>query len=153
METKKQLLAVIMMFKRVRLQPERMQLHPGEYFLLRSLADAAQRKEPMHVLGKRLGLSPAAMSGKLAHLEAQGFLSRSEDAGDRRRIGVTLTDSGWKTLSESERVCMEIGGRLVEMLGDKDAEAFVRLSQKVLTSIETVRQSEDFMQGKEELSQ
>ena len=43
-------------------------------------------------------ISPAAMSGHVGRLEAAGLVQRTQDAADRRRQGLTVTEEGARVL-------------------------------------------------------
>jgi DNA-binding MarR family transcriptional regulator len=43
-------------------------------------------------------VSTAAMSKRVSRLERDGFVARTQSDADRRRIGLTLTDEGQRTL-------------------------------------------------------
>src|SRR5258708_22677774 len=43
-------------------------------------------------------VSTAAMSKRVSRLERDGLVTRTQDDGDRRRVGLTLTDEGQRTL-------------------------------------------------------
>src|SRR5918995_1909190 len=44
------------------------------------------------------GISPPAMSGHVDRLERAGLLERERSQGDRRRVGLRLTDDGVKLM-------------------------------------------------------
>jgi DNA-binding MarR family transcriptional regulator len=79
-----------------------------------------------------LDLSPAAMTKRLDNLEQDGYLRRSHDTTDRRRILVTLTDAGhqvWeKTISLQDRVERE----LVEALRPREQDQLVALLRRLV---------------------
>lgn len=43
-------------------------------------------------------VSPAAMSKRISRLERDGLVARTPSEADRRRVGLTLTDEGHRTL-------------------------------------------------------
>jgi len=43
-------------------------------------------------------VSTAAMSKRVSRLERDGLVTRTQDNADRRRVGLTLTDDGQRTL-------------------------------------------------------
>lgn len=43
-------------------------------------------------------VSPAAMSNRVSRLERDGLVERTQSDADRRRVGLTLTDEGQRTL-------------------------------------------------------
>lgn len=83
-------------------------------------------------LAAALDLSPAAMTKRLDNLEQDGYLRRSHDTADRRRILVTLTDAGhraWeKTISLQDRVERE----LVEALRPEEQDQLVALLRRLV---------------------
>jgi len=83
-------------------------------------------------LAAALDLSPAAMTKRLDNLEQDGYLRRRHDTADRRRILVTLSDTGhqaWeKTISVQDRVERE----LVEALRPQEQDQLVRLLRRLV---------------------
>jgi DNA-binding MarR family transcriptional regulator len=49
-------------------------------------------------LARREGVSAASMSTALTRLETAGLLARSRTGADRRRVGLELTESGYRVL-------------------------------------------------------
>ncbi|WP_082749118.1 MarR family winged helix-turn-helix transcriptional regulator [Nocardioides jensenii] len=70
-------------------------------------------------LADELGLSPAGMSGRLESMERSGYVRRTTDPGDRRRLGVEATAEGidlWRRTmaargSEEERILGSLTAR------------------------------------------
>ena len=83
-------------------------------------------------LAAALDLSPAAMTKRLDNLEQDGYLRRRHDTADRRRILVTLSDTGhqaWeKTISVQDRVERE----LVAALRPQEQDQLVRLLRRLV---------------------
>jgi DNA-binding MarR family transcriptional regulator len=83
-------------------------------------------------LAAALDLSPAAMTKRLDNLEQDGYLRRSHDTADRRRVLVTLTEAGhqaWeKTISVQDRVERE----LVAALRPQEQDQLVRLLRRLV---------------------
>ena len=48
----------------------------------------------MSRLGSRLQVHPASVTSAVERLEDQGFVSREPDAGDRRKVLATITETG-----------------------------------------------------------
>ena len=53
------------------------------------------------VLARYMGLSAAAVTNRLNHLEERGLVRRLPDATDRRGVHVELTDAGWQAWQDS----------------------------------------------------
>ncbi|HUA30757.1 MAG TPA: MarR family transcriptional regulator [Streptosporangiaceae bacterium] len=92
-------------------------------------------------LAAALDLSPAAMTKRLDNLEQDGYLSRSHDAADRRRVLVSLTDAGrraWeRTISVQDRVERE----LVEALRPDEQDRLVELLRRLVLAAEAAGMS------------
>jgi DNA-binding MarR family transcriptional regulator len=68
---------------------------------------AAIREEPglgLRELASRERMSAPAMSGYVDRLEAAGLVVRGPVAGDRRRVGLHLTDAGRKLLRSTRKL-------------------------------------------------
>jgi DNA-binding MarR family transcriptional regulator len=87
-------------------------------------------------LAAALDLSPAAMTKRLDNLEQDGYLRRSHDDADRRRVLITLTEAGlraWEnTISVQERVERE----MVEALRPDEQDQLVSLLRTLLLAAE-----------------
>jgi DNA-binding MarR family transcriptional regulator len=77
-------------------------LDHGEWGVLGALRRAGKpyRQSP-GVLARYMGLSAAAMTNRLNHLEERGLIRRLPDANDRRGVQVELTDAGWRAWQDS----------------------------------------------------
>lgn len=60
-------------------------------------------------LGTELGLDSGTLSPLLKRLEAAGFVDRTRDKSDERKVVVSLTDKGRALKSEAFNILMEIG--------------------------------------------
>jgi DNA-binding MarR family transcriptional regulator len=65
-----------------------------QYITLLVLWEDPQRPLSVGELGERLHLDSGTLTPLLKRLEAMGFLARARDAGDERRVLVTLTGKG-----------------------------------------------------------
>lgn len=78
------------------------------------------------VLAERLGMTPQAVGQLLDEAEANGYVMRTQDAGDRRARVVTLTDRGRETV----QMCYELLSRIeldyARLLGVDDEYAAVK---------------------------
>jgi DNA-binding MarR family transcriptional regulator len=85
-------------------------------------------------LATALDLSPAAMTKRLDNLEQDGYLRRSRDDADRRRVLITLTEAGihaWEnTISLQDRVERQ----LVDVLRPDEQDQLVSLLRRLLLS-------------------
>ncbi len=90
-------------------------------------------------LAADLGVSPAGMSGRLEGMEKAGWIKRTTDATDRRRLGVEATPAGitiW-------RAAMTLRGNeedeILSVLSAKERETLSRLLKRVTLHIEEGR--------------
>lgn len=66
----------------------------ARYEILMVLTFSSRGSMPMSRLGSRLQVHPASVTSAVERLEDQGFVSREPDAGDRRKVLATITESG-----------------------------------------------------------
>jgi DNA-binding MarR family transcriptional regulator len=72
-----------------------------EYYVLAMLSESPTRSRLMSDLALATNGSLSRLSHAAAKLEANGWLTRSHAAGQRRSVVATLTDEGWRKISES----------------------------------------------------
>jgi DNA-binding MarR family transcriptional regulator len=66
----------------------------ARYEILMVLTFSSRGSMPMSRLGSRLQVHPASVTSAVERLEDQGFVSREPDAGDRRKVLATITETG-----------------------------------------------------------
>lgn len=104
----------------------------GEAAVLRLLM-RRERELSSGEMSRALGLSTARVAAVLNAMERKGLLVRREDAKDRRRVLVSLTEAG-EALCRDRRRCAEAEfSRTLERLGEEDATEFVRILRRVLS--------------------
>jgi DNA-binding MarR family transcriptional regulator len=72
-----------------------------EYYVLAMLSESPTRSRLMSELALATNGSLSRLSHAAAKLEANGWLTRSHAAGQRRSVVATLTDEGWNKISEA----------------------------------------------------
>jgi DNA-binding MarR family transcriptional regulator len=92
-------------------------------------------------LAQAVGLSPGAVTTVLDRLEGRGFVSRTRDAGDRRRVTVKLTPEANRRAWEAYSPLGEMGGPLIAELSDAELGAVIRFL-RAGTEINELRASE-----------
>jgi DNA-binding MarR family transcriptional regulator len=97
-------------------------LMPRQVALLQ--AATTQKSRSQSELGARLGLVPSAVVVIVDELEALRAVTRTQDASDRRRSIVTVTDEGRRLLAEAVRRGQELDRELTAQLPQELAEAF-----------------------------
>lgn len=90
-------------------------------------------------LAADLGVSPAGMSGRLEGMEKAGWITRTTDPTDRRRLGVEATPAG----IEIWRAAMTLRGNeeddILGVLSTKERETLSLLLKRVTLHIEEGR--------------
>jgi DNA-binding MarR family transcriptional regulator len=76
-------------------------------------------------LATAVALSPAAVTTALDRLEKRGFVSRTRDPGDRRRVTLRLTADASRRAWEAYGPLGEMGAPIVGELSDKDLETII----------------------------
>jgi len=86
--------------------------------------DVLQEREPMTAgaLAEELGLTTGAITTLLDRLERVGFVRRTRDVEDRRRVQVELTPLARERISELYGPMAELGREWFEPHSDQDIE-------------------------------
>lgn len=112
----------------------------GECFVLRCLARSKKPLLPSD-LSQQLHASTARVAVVLNTLEKKGLISRSIDPLDRRRILVSLTDAGREYAAAVRVQLCEGMKRLLEELGEQDAQEYLRITKRMLHISQADRKS------------
>ena len=83
-------------------------------------------------LAERMGLTPGRIANVLKALEKKGFVCREQDPEDRRRIHVTLTETGGQYIGSLCAEADKVYRALVESIGQTDTREFIRITKKIL---------------------
>ena len=81
-------------------------------------------------LGKKMKLSPQAVSKTLRILEEKGFSRRMTDESDRRITLISITKEGCEVLDKTQDDIVGFAQEVRERMGEKDIAEFVRLNNK-----------------------
>jgi len=86
---------------------------------------------------ENLHISKPAVSQTLNSLEQKGFIHRTIDPNDRRKITVTLTCEGQTALNDA-KMCFDKGlDSVLEQFGEENAKSLVELINRLMDIIET----------------
>jgi len=77
-------------------------------------------------LATAAGLSPGAVTTVLDRLEGRGFVTRTRDPDDRRRVTLKLTPEANRRAWEAYGPLGEMGGPMIAELSDKELEAVIQ---------------------------
>jgi len=101
-----------------------------DFAVLAGLAQYGQISQAL--LGRRLGVNLGDMVAVLKRLEAEGWLTRSEDRQDRRRNTIGITNEGRAALARLEEAASAAQAKLLEPLSPEERSELVRLLQLVV---------------------
>jgi DNA-binding MarR family transcriptional regulator len=111
-------------------------LHHTDAAALRALDAAAGEPITVSRLGSELNLSSGAVTALVDRLERHGMVQRTRDAGDRRRVHVSLTPRARRLGAD---LLEPIAGRIGHAIGDLDA-ADLRVVERYLATVVDARE-------------
>ena len=94
------------------------ELSPAGYRLMAHLATGGR---PATALAEKLAVSRPTVTAVTDWLESRGYVVRTPDTSDRRRVRIGMTEAGRRALAEADD---RVGGRLravLETLSDDEA--------------------------------
>ena len=112
-------------------------LDHGEWHVLMALRRTGKpyRLSPGE-LARHMGLSAAAMTNRLNHLEDRGLIRRQPNANDRRGVQVELTDRGWQAWQDSVGAQARKEALIASALTDSEKNALNELLVRLTLEIE-----------------
>ncbi len=108
----------------------------GELGIVGLLASRGGAASPSD-LSRFFQISTARVANILRGLERRGWIERRPAGGDGRRITVTITEAGQAVADEHTARMRRDIRRLLEALGDKDAETLLRLVRRLAELLQT----------------
>jgi DNA-binding MarR family transcriptional regulator len=88
-----------------------------------------------------LFITKAGVSQTLGALEKKGYIARETDKSNRRRIVVTLTESGLAVAEDAERVFNAMLAEIISRFGEEDMRQFVRLVNRFTDIAEEIKRA------------
>jgi DNA-binding MarR family transcriptional regulator len=92
-------------------------------------------------LGERIAQDKSTVADLAARLANRGYVVRSTDRSDRRRIVLTLTRRGRSTLYEAAPRVAEIGQEMLSTLSADEGRELIRLLDKLVYSRQALEAS------------
>lgn len=126
--------------------PER-EVSRGEYLALSEIAHCAAASEtedqgvPVSALVARGGSAPA-VSRLLRTLAQKGLIERSPSKQDRRRVDVRIAPRGREVLAQTRGHFTAALERVVERMGEQDADRLLSLLEEFCAAAETIQETE-----------
>lgn len=90
------------------------------------------------ILGERLIVTRATVTGLLDSLERRGFIRRSAKPGDRRSLVVEITPAGLTVLGEVRTIVHRHEKAWLNDLSDPDLRSYIELLHRIQDSIASV---------------
>ena len=86
-------------------------------------------------IASRSGVSDAAVSGVLNTLERQGYLERTVDDTDRRRVRVSITESGRRLVLAAYGDQNKVESEVVALLTDEERAVLEEASRRLFVAL------------------
>ena len=102
----------------------------GEAFVLHYIATHKTEVQPGEI-GHEMNVSTARIATALNSLESKGLITRQIDTKNRRHILVKITPEGTRLAQEHQEIVLENVAKMLELLGERDALEYVRITQKL----------------------
>jgi DNA-binding MarR family transcriptional regulator len=90
---------------------------------------------PISELSKKTGLAKTTLTSMLDRLEASGYLARQNDADDRRRIKIKLTDKAIAIKGQYDTVSQHMSGIFYDGFSEGEIAAFERHLDRILINL------------------
>ena len=115
----------------VAVNEELARLTKGEFCVLNYLEKHGGTAFPKD-LSRKMQVSTARIAALLKHMEMKGWVTRTADCQDNRQVIVSITLAGRDEIEDKREKTLEDVIRLLEFLGPQDAEALLRIQEKVV---------------------
>ena len=102
----------------------------GESFVIIYLLQKNRCALPSEISGE-MSISTARIAAVLNSLEAKGLITRRIDAGDRRKILVSLTEAGRGQAEKCENILTSRAENILRWLGERDAAELLRIMERL----------------------
>lgn len=112
----------------------RIELHPGQEFLLAALANGGE--QAVGELAEALGVEQPTVTKMVRRLEPSGLVARGPDPDDGRRTLVRLTPAGSRRHAAATSLWERLDDEATADLTDAEAAALRRLLDVVRQSLE-----------------
>jgi DNA-binding MarR family transcriptional regulator len=105
----------------------------ARYEVLRLVSFSREGRLPLSIIGQRLMVHPTSVTNAIDRLTDSGFVERTPDDEDRRRVYASLTKDGKRVLRRATKALMDIDFGL-KALGSADRESLFKVLRTVRAS-------------------
>ncbi|WP_421709028.1 MarR family winged helix-turn-helix transcriptional regulator [Algihabitans sp.] len=105
------------------------QLTPTQFFAMARLHERGQLSQ--NRLGRLAAMDPATIQGVIRRLEERGYIQRTPDANDRRRMVLRLTSSGSSLVDQLLDHADGVSEAILEPLETSERDLFVDLLKRL----------------------
>jgi DNA-binding MarR family transcriptional regulator len=95
------------------------------------LLNVEREGTPSTALGPKMGMEPTSLSRTLKNMEEKGLIYRQNDAIDKRKSLVFLTEEGVEKRAIAKKVVLEFNQALYDKLPKTKVKAFFEVMLKV----------------------
>ena len=119
---------------------EKFGLHRSQFALLRHLSEC---KSPptQKDLADRMAISPAAASGIVSSLLANGCISREKDGTDARAYKLCLSEKGRDILKQSRAIFAQTDRQMLSALSSDEKKELCLCLEKLLQSLRAMQEN------------
>ncbi len=104
-------------------------LTPPQFAALAKLADVGETSQ--NQLGSLIAMDAATVKGVIDRLKSRGLVTLTKHDVDKRRLMVSLTEEGRRTVARLVPLAAEITAETLSPLSSKDATTLLRLLSKI----------------------
>lgn len=102
----------------------------GEKFAMQYIVNQNKPVLPSE-LSREMQVSSARIAATLNSLEKKGWITRTIDPQDRRRVLISLTESGKERAKALDKEHMAVVVSMLQRIGEQDAQELVRIIRKM----------------------
>ncbi len=117
--------------RRLPVQKDVKELSMGENGLLFYLFNHPEGASPGGI-SREMKIGTGAVANVMNSLERKGYIARTMDPGDRRRVIASLSEEGHALIRERAAEMMRDTRCLLSALGEEDTGALLRIYQRIL---------------------
>lgn len=126
--------AVFRLSRRMRQQRAVAEMTDGQFAVLAHLSSLGAHT--LSALADREGITAPSMNRTVNSLEELGYLTRTEDPDDRRRVVIAITDAGRSVVAETTRRRDEWLASVLAGLDTDDRATLRRAAEVILREVE-----------------